>query len=519
MDVALVTAPSPKPVPLFFKNSSPGIGILLSCLRQDGFRAEPLDAYLYEMKPQQIAARLVDESPALVGFALHDSASLRTVAESIEALREADYRGHITVGGYLPTVAPRELLKRWAGIDSVLCGEADRSLSMLAGAVLRGSGHERVPGIAFRDGNGGVIEIPVGLPVQDLDKLPDMARDDLPYILRDGARVAEVSTSRGCHGRCAFCAMPPFYTASRTQGWRFRSAERLLAEILTLRSSYGARVFHFTDENFMGGPETARQRSWEFIRLVKSSDLECEFYINCRADDIDPQLFRVLREIGLAGVFLGLESGVQSVLQRFEKRLSVDTNRRAIGILTDLGIDFFPAYIMIDPHSSLGEFRDNLRFLVDNDLPVHPGNILSRLEVIPATKMQFTLEQEGRLEGNFWEGYYYLLGIEIERLLKILTPALRPLHLLVNWLDEALVMHWTARRDPLVALVKRRISREALALASEAAGFVESSPEDGGDDAMCERLRRRGETFAEEMNVVVRTATEVCNGEPSCATS
>ena len=151
----------------------------------------------------------------------------------------------------MPTVASQEILSNFQGIDSVICGEGEVPLLELVSAIKNKRTWENVPGISFRQGESN-IAVPLRKPVQDLDQLPFMARDDLPYVLQSGAREADISSSRGCYGQCSFCCMPPFYDASGNREWRGRSPQNILNEIELLMNRYGVRTFHFTDENFIG---------------------------------------------------------------------------------------------------------------------------------------------------------------------------------------------------------------------------------------------------------------------------
>ncbi len=508
MDAVLVTPPSEGRVPLYFKKQSPGVCFLSSYLRENGFEALVVDSYLLGLKTSETVERILDLNPLLIGLSIPDVASLRPMMEIAGSLRSSGIDSHITVGGYIPTVASQELLSSFQGIDSIIRGEGEVPLLELMSALKNKRTWENVPGISFPKGDSSVA-VPLGKPVQDLDQLPFMARDDLPYVLTSGAREADISSSRGCYGQCSFCCMPPFYDASGSREWRGRSPQNILNEIEFLINHYGVYNFHFTDENFIGDNQKARTRAVEFITLFEKRCLDIQFHVSCRADDVDFELFQRLKRIGLRGVFLGLESGVQSMLDRLNKRITVQKNIKALEILDHLEIEYFPSYIMMDAFTTTAEFSENLKFLQSNNIALHPGYILQKLIVMPKTKTQYMLADQGRLLGSFWEGYSYSMDESMERLYQILSIGLRPLIDLSNTIHEKQVDNSLPRATPLLMKAKEKVSSAAINFSSEAVQYILDNGSPGTDSPFIRKLSGKAGDFTEEMCKLMGLLIEV----------
>jgi hypothetical protein len=85
--------------------------------------------------------------------------------------------------------------------------------------------------------------------------------------------------------------------------------------------------------------------------------------IDARADAVDFELFRLLKEAGTIDCLIGIESGVDRVLRLFNKGASAAKNAKAIDILRELGISLNLGFIMFDPRMTFEELQQNYGFL------------------------------------------------------------------------------------------------------------------------------------------------------------
>jgi len=171
--------------------------------------------------------------------------------------------------------------------------------------------------------------------IRDLDALPPPARD---LIDAEAYRAAwrsqgrfsmNLVTSRGCPFHCNWCAKPIW-----GQRYAVRSPEDVVEEIRTLRD-LGAEHLWFMDDIFGLKP------GWlpRFAEAVEAAGLRTPFKCLSRADlllregEID-----ALRRAGCEMVWLGAESGSQSVLDAMEKGTTVEQVREAARRLKDAGI-------------------------------------------------------------------------------------------------------------------------------------------------------------------------------------
>ena len=214
-----------------------------------------------------------------------------------------------------------------------------------------------------------------------------------------------MSSSRGCPGRCAFCSVRAFYGLSEGRLWRGRSPLSVVTEMQELRERYGARLFSFIDETVVGPGKQGLERLRELAALIRSSGVTCEFFMTVRAEQVEKALFLELKSAGLRKVEIGIESMAPSQLRRYGKTACLEDNRRALGILEELGIAVELFMVPFDPGITQAEMETNLRFYRERferrgGYDVSPLSMGNYLYPYPGTGTKTLYEQNGWLDGN-----------------------------------------------------------------------------------------------------------------------
>ena len=380
-----------------------GMAYVGSALAQAGFDVEILDAGLEGWNMARSARELRDRTWKVLGL----SVVLPTmVPPALSILEHLDSPGLVMMGGHTPSLAAGHLLAGSPRDDLVVVvGEGEVTSVELVQAYLAGKPLDAIPGIAM---SGHPRSQPRPL-IQDLDALPFPDRTYLRPALARG-QDAMIASSRGCYNNCVFCSVGAFYRLSPGPKWRARSAGNIADEVERLVKDYGISQFRFADDNFMGPGDKGRRRAeaiaGEFIRRR----LPVRFEISVRANDVEEDIFRVLKEAGLYRVFLGVEAGVDACLERLGKNLTVEENRRAVRTLRRLGLEPYIGFILFDPDTTLNELVQNLAFLQEirgKDGIVNSRlDLLNRLEVYEGTPVAELLRCQGRLRGNYLDYHY-----------------------------------------------------------------------------------------------------------------
>ncbi len=383
-----------------------GVSYLVALLRSRGAVCRIVEVSGSCQDDASAIDKVVEFAPDLIGF------SLTTVIVSHATSFGNALKGRlpnvvILAGGPLATFLGPALMRNpnWSFLDALVRGEGDVPMLRFAEALHTSTGYEAVPNLTWRLNDGAVRENPSGAGVRDLDMLPEPARDQfeahgnrLPYL--------RIATSRGCTARCTFCNAP--HAGNHIvpgKGWRGSSPRRVVDEVERLYTKYRFNTFDFVDSTFEdpGGTARAKERVRQIAQGILDRKLRVYYNIcmqakNWTAEDQD--LIDLLYRSGLEKVLIGVESGSDIGLQRWQKKSTVADNKRAIRLLWNTGVYVAFGFIAFHPWSTFEEIRQNNQFLRE-----YMGHNLRRytvrLELYPGAEAVTELRNDGLLDHDF----------------------------------------------------------------------------------------------------------------------
>ncbi len=212
------------------------------------------------------------------------------------------------LGGPHATFCPETAMEE--GVDFAVRGEAENAVVDIAEAVDNGGEIEYIENVAYAR-NEELIINPMGSLIENLDSLPFPDRsyyDHYPLTRREGSK--NFIAGRGCPYKCTFCANFEYHNIYRDKGkWvRYRSHENVLEEIRQVRERYGIKFVGFSDDTLIFN------RKWLLPFLEKyRAEIGLPFLSTVRANLIDEEIVRALKEAGCISCVFGVESGVERI--------------------------------------------------------------------------------------------------------------------------------------------------------------------------------------------------------------
>ena len=326
-----------------------GLGYVAAAVRRnlgDSHEAHIWDCSIVDPAGKFIGALLKKLSPDYVGLSLSTMNANGGVQVAAQ-IKEFDPSIRIILGGVLPTSLPTDELQIFSP-DAIVRGEGEALVSPVLTALDAAAG----------PGEREVLEVSQDVPL-DVDAVGWPSRDMLPWQLRLHPQTS-ISASRGCPYRCSFCSIPQ---PGGKKGWRPRNIEDVVAEMEFIHKRHHCAHFYFVDDNFVLPTAGSHKRAEHFAHLVLEKLPDIRFGFMCRSAAIEPELFRLLKKAGLAGVFLGIESFSQPVLDRYRKQETVEEHIEAISTLNDLGITTNPGFIFFDQWTKVSEINDTINVM------------------------------------------------------------------------------------------------------------------------------------------------------------
>lgn len=380
-----------------------GVASLAAYLRSHGLRVAILDCGLEHLSVEEAATTIQCMRPRWAGVAVQFlSAHLLGAIALARAIRDTGFTAPLLAGGHTATLLAEPLLTQAPEIDAVVLGEGEETMLDVASRLAAGDRWQDADGLAYRDGDGTMRANRPRALIAELDRLPFAARDYITSTYSYRLGTASITSSRGCPFDCSFCSVGTFF--GRNAGgrrWRGRSPEHIVDEIEEIAGRYGIHHFSFPDDNFLGfGRRDQEDRIARFGEELRRRRLEIRFAITLRADSVWEEPLRDLKALGLNTVFIGIESGSQAALDRFNKKITVERNREALAVLRTLGLRCTASYITFDPDTRFSEIDETIRFVRETVWPgmgMNPTAFYNSLMPYPGTPARRELERRGML--------------------------------------------------------------------------------------------------------------------------
>ncbi len=274
----------------------------------------------------------------------------------------------VVFGGVHSTILFEEVFKD-KHVDIVVRGEGELTMCDIVGGVEL----SKILGISYRVGDK-VVSNPDRPNIEDLDDLPIPAYHLMP-INKYGPSLGSykrlpampILATRGCPGACTFC-----YRSFKGKV-RSRSAKKIIEEIKVLQRDYGIKEINFYDDTFTA----LRSNVEEFCILIIEEKIDVTWSCLTRVNYVDKDLFRLMKSAGCHQVMFGVESGVQEILDKMNKRVTLDQVRKAVAICKEVGIETRAAYMI----GNIGETKEMMErtfdFAVQLDTDYAQFNILT----------------------------------------------------------------------------------------------------------------------------------------------
>lgn len=321
----------------------------------------------------------------LIGFSLMSYTS----EIFINSIKDIDFkRALIVLGNQLATYSAEFLLKKAIETGNI---KSDRILS------IKGEGELVLEKIIYQ-----MLQSTDGYALHNINKIPNIVYYDHllniketlhqepelcnltfpPHYLYTDIPFIQMQLSRGCYwGNCSFCTRKSFRMGKRWESFPLERIERDLSFVICKTQ---ANVIEFCDDEFFGGNSDHHiDRCNKIIDFIEnacsSSGKKIIFRLFTRPDFIYTpdnedknqkirHLLVRLKKAGLIRIYIGIESGSETQLKRYNRGLSKNVIQNALNVLDELNIKYDGGFIMFDKELSIDEMLENIKFYKDINL-------------------------------------------------------------------------------------------------------------------------------------------------------
>ena len=323
-----------------------------------GNKVKVIDMDVKQMKPKGICDYMFGFAPDIVviifdyHIPLHTTESIPGINEISEIAQDNGIK--VILGGKTSNCYPKLFLQN--GVDIVIHGEMEPALSELfLPEEWSQEALSKIQGISYKISKK-IYSTEKRIEKIDLDSLPIPDRGLID--LADYIEVRTILSSRGCFGRCKFCATPSFWG-----NFRARSAKNVADEIEDLVKRYSAKKILFLDDNATASKTRMRDISIEIIKRK----IKCSFGCLGTISTFDIDTMRIMKKAGFEWIHYGAESGSRKALRCQNKGISPRDINRVIKETKKIGLRVRASFILDLPEIDEKGMKDTIKLILDSE--------------------------------------------------------------------------------------------------------------------------------------------------------
>lgn len=337
-----------------------GLLYLSAFLTQYGYENEVHDTTFSTF--QELQADLDHDPPHILGIYTNLMTKLN-VLKLLQYVKNSKKfkKTKIILGGPEVRFHAQEFLH--SGADVVVLGEGEETLLELVRHYQ--SPNADVPwgiaGVAFKSQQGETIMGPARELISNLDVLPMPARHKInlhqyfeTWREKHGYASLSISTMRGCPYSCKWCSRAVY-----GKTYRRRSPRLVVQEILDAYEKYNFDRIWFVDDVFTINHGWLR----EFAAAIDAAGLRIPYEAISRADRMNEEVIIALKKSGCFRIWIGAESGSQSILDSMHRMVKVDKVIQMVKLCKQHGIETGNFIMLGYPGEQESDILQTLQFL------------------------------------------------------------------------------------------------------------------------------------------------------------
>ncbi|HME55422.1 MAG TPA: radical SAM protein [Candidatus Lokiarchaeia archaeon] len=350
-----------------------------------------IDAAAEDLDFKQIFKRIEQFRAELIGISTN--VSIAYTACELALRIKIRFPGMILVMGGPWATVEYSFIFRHRIADYVVLGEGEYVFKEFLHRLENDASLDDLKGISFKKQDGTVIANQQTEFIQDLDALPYPAWEYFPsstkyFTYYRHRPFFPIMITRGCPYGCIHCT-------KIIHGYKIRkrSIENVIGEMKYLKEKFKAKEFIITDDNFTLDVKYAERILDEIVKA------RLNVYIampnGVRADTLSPKLLAKMKLAGVYSFAIGVESGVQYIVNKIGKNLDLEKVRYAAKLKKKYGFLLRAFFILGLPYDSLDTMKQSIKFAKEID-PEFADFFIATL--FPGTEMYDIVENTGVIE-------------------------------------------------------------------------------------------------------------------------
>jgi anaerobic magnesium-protoporphyrin IX monomethyl ester cyclase len=336
------------------------ISYLGTYLNRRGFTFDFVNSFQDEK--EELASKLAREDILTIAITTTLYVSVFPIVEVVNFIRRYNQTARIIIGGPFVSTqvrttdsSTRQFLFQSLGADFYVdSSQGEATLVRLIDAQKRGLPVNDIANIYYRSGDG-YRATPL---LREDNKLSENMVDWQLFAHRLGAYI-NLRTSISCPFACAFCGFPQH--AGKYQTADIAAIEE---ELNSLRKIESVKSLYLIDDTV----NVPIKRFKEFLRMFIRSGYPFRWYSQIRCQFLDREMVELMKQSHCEGVFLGLESGNNQILDNMNKKSTVEEYLKGIALLKEFDIICHGSFVVGFPGETRDTVMDTVKLIEESGL-------------------------------------------------------------------------------------------------------------------------------------------------------
>lgn len=342
--------------PMNFGNIfSPAIAYLGTYLDRRKLSFEYIN--FFQDEKERLISLLEENKIATIGIITTFYVSAFPIIDIIGFIRRHNTDAKIVVGGpyvasqfrSLDEESQQKLFKTIGADFYVNSAQGEAALVRIIDSIKNNLPVSDINNIAYRIG-----DIYVKTPVLEEDNKLEENTVNWKLFKDSLGSFTAARTAISCPFSCMFCGLP-----KQAGKYQTISVEAIEREFNTIEETGKIKYINIVDDTF----NIPLDRFKDILRMMIRNKYSFKWTSNLRCQFVDEETIQLMKEAGCEGVFLGIESGNQQILQNMSKFASIDKYRTGLSLLNKYGIISFASIIVGFPGETYDTFMDTVNFI------------------------------------------------------------------------------------------------------------------------------------------------------------
>ena len=338
-----------------------------------------------------LSHRIAGRQPDIVGMTAM-TFTMVDVTKTANIVKEKWPSAQIVLGGPHVDIYSKETIKLDM-VDYAIRGEGEIPFFQLVSAIEQGMRNlYSIRNLIWIGNDKQVIINEPRSELNDYDILPFPARKMMNIekyfsIMTANNPVTSLMTAKGCPYGCIFCYHPD-------KRVRHRSPDSVADEMVHIKK-LGIKEVFFVDDTFYVNPRIAKSVCQKLIER----NIGLPWGARARVNNISDEMLAVFKKAGCKRLHIGVESGNQKVLDRLDKKISIEQIEKAFELCHKHRMRTLAYCIVGCP----GETRKEIEETIQLVKRIKPDYVqFSRMTPMPATKLYEEGLKNGILSHDYW---------------------------------------------------------------------------------------------------------------------